>query len=192
MRGIGLPVIAGLAVGISLVIILSVYVDERGSLGEHRSARISQDDAISIVEANLKDWNNHEGVVYGINYTIADIAIDVPKTLGGHTTYISISEFEKQEVKLPLVYLSDNGTLILVENGRDTIIRQCINGLDYYCGYLWPFEIDYRESMFYSVQILALAKDKEQLFFWVDANSGEIVDSTFVRMHTETKMSDQG
>jgi hypothetical protein len=148
------------------------------------SAKLSQDDALDIVENDIQRWNSETGTKYGVDYRITDIAVNVPKFANYTPSYVSFEEFKERDMKLPVVYVSSNGTVIhVLENGTSEYVGECHTGLLTYCGYRPPFELGYEERLVYGVEILALSRDnpKVPLFFLVDAMNGQIVDSTFVR-----------
>lgn len=176
------PVIAGLIVGIGLIIILAVFVNLSTSSISPVTPKISSDDAIHIVGNDILKWNRE----HGINFTVTDIAIDVPRFSNYSPTYVSYQEFKKQDMKLPLVFVSPNDTIIqILENHTSKIVGQCHAGLRFltYCGYLAPFELGYKGRLVYGVEMLGLSNDnqKEKRFYVVDAMNGQIVDSTYVR-----------
>lgn len=147
---------------------------------------LSTADAMRTIQDDLDKWNRDYGPDYDVTYRVTDIAINrttvAQQTLG----YVSFEEFNDTNMKLPLVYIHPNGTVLLAsENGYENM-GECGAGLSTYCGYLWPFNFDYQGRLVYGAEVLASnGSTKEPLFYVVDAVNGQIVDSTFLRMQQE-------
>lgn len=181
---ITLPVIAGIALGVVMIIAFAIVFNSPSGSNSSTLPRISSRDTIHIVENELQRFTNEVGMKYGVDYRITDIAIDVPKFANYTLTYVSFKEFEEKNMKLPLVYVNSNGTVFhILENGSSEYVGECHTGLFTYCGSRPPFELGYEGRLVYGMEVLALSKDnlKESLFYIVDAMNGEIVDSTHVR-----------
>jgi hypothetical protein len=141
------------------------------------SAKLSQDEAIRIVE---NDFRNRQSEYDRIN------GIIVNSTSG----YVKIEEFRERHLKLPLVYVDPNGNLIRITVGDYVNIGRCDTGTTAYCGYLEPYGFDYKGRLVYGVEVLLWNMDNPPeadlgrgfpFLYIIDANNGEIVDSTFLR-----------
>lgn len=139
--------------------------------------RLSQDDVISIIENDFKSRQNDYDRINGII---------VNNTSG----YVRIEEFEEKNLKLPLVYIHPNGTHFHVTDMGYENIGECNGGLIAYCGYMPPYNFDYKGKLVYGVEVLLFNEDNLPdvdyargfpFLYIVDANTGEIVDSTFLR-----------
>jgi plastocyanin len=141
-------------------------------------ARLSQYDAIQIVE---KDFKSRQSDYDRIN------GIIVNATSG----YVKVEEFWFKNLELPLVYTHHNGTLFRITGNAYEDMGECDSGLVAYCGYLAPYNFDYKGRLVYGVEVLLSNEENlpeadyargHPFLFIVDANSGEIVDSTFLRV----------
>jgi hypothetical protein len=182
-----IPVIAGLSIGILLIVIFALV--SFNSSSKSTFSELSSDDAIRIVENDLKRVTEEIGSKYGVDYVIiTGIAVDVPKFANYTPSYVPFEEFKEKHMKLPLVYVSSNDTVIhILENGSSQHIGQCHTGLLTYCGYRPPFELGYKGRLIYGVEMLVSSDDnmKTPLFYVIDAKNGQIVDSTYVRYEKE-------
>ena len=114
---ISLPVFAGLAVGIGMIFILAIVFNSLNNSTSPTSPRISSDDSIRIVGNDILRWNRE----VGINYTVTDIAISVPKFSNYVPTYVPFKEFKEKDMRLPLVYVGSNSNVTVTrifENGK--------------------------------------------------------------------------
>lgn len=141
------------------------------------TANLSPDEAIRIVENDFKNRQSEYDRITGII---------VNNTSG----YVRIEEFRKRNLTLPLVYVHPNGTLLRITLDGYEDMGGCNTGLFAYCGYLEPFNFDYKGGLVYGVEVLLwnMENPPEAEFgrgvpflYIVDANNGEIVDSTFLR-----------
>jgi hypothetical protein len=138
------------------------------------TAALSQDDAISTVE---NDFRSRQTEYDRITAIIAPDEAD---------RYVPINEFRDRDLKLPLVYVHPNGTLFdITETGYKNGV-QCSSGLTAYCGFLDPYFFDYRVRLVYGVEVLSWNSDVIgargfPFLYIVDATSGKIVDSSFLR-----------
>ena len=140
-----------------------------------KEPRITQDKAIKIAEDDLKKHvgsDNYKGI----------ILIIVNRTSG----YVPFDKFHSQNLTIPLVYVHHNGSLTDIDRnnkGNTKNLGQCNDGLTAYCSFLPPFNFDYRGRLVYGVEVVASYDDINGIPFLyiLDANSGEIVDSTFLR-----------
>ena len=139
--------------------------------------KLSQYDAIQIVE---KDFKIRQSDYDGIN------GIVVNATSG----YVRIEEFWFKTLELPLVYTHPNGTLFRITGNGYENMGECNSGLIAYCGYLPPYNFDYKGRLLYGIEVLLSSEENLPdvdyargfpFLYIVDANSGEIVDSTFLR-----------
>lgn len=140
------------------------------------SAKLSQDEAMRIVENDFRSRQTEYDRINGII---------VNNTSG----YVKIEEFRERNLALPLVYVNPNSSLIrITEDGYENIGR--CSGLHAYCGYLEPYNFDYKGRLVYGVEVLLWNMDNPPeaesgrgfpFLYIVDANNGEIVDSTFLR-----------
>lgn len=139
--------------------------------------RITQYDAIRIVESDFKarqsDYDRITGII-------------VNNTSG----YVRIEEFRERNLTLPLVYVAPNGDLIRITDDGYENTGACNLGLHAYCGYLEPYNFDYRGRLVYGIEVFLSDTDNPPeaefgrgfpFLYIVDANNGEIVDSTFLR-----------
>lgn len=141
------------------------------------TARISQAQAIQIVENDLKnrfsDFNGIRSIVY-------------------NDTYIPFSEFLAKNKELPLVYVHPNGTLIPIINGTHTFRGACLVAYGTYCAFLPPFSLDYKSRLMYGLDISYERSSMNRGtpdFYAVDAVSGDIVDSSFLRSEGRSNMN---
>jgi hypothetical protein len=139
--------------------------------------RITQDDAIGIVDNDFKSRQGDHDRINGII---------VNNTSG----YVRIEEFREKNLQLPLVYVHPDGTLIRINSGGHENMGACNSGLIAYCAYLEPYNFDYKGRLVYGVEVLLWYEDNvpdvhyaigEPFLYIVDARTGEIVDSTFLR-----------
>ncbi len=139
--------------------------------------KLSQEDAIRIVESDFKSKQSDYDRINGII---------VNNTSG----YVRIEEFRERNLTLPLVYVHPNGTLLRITNDGYGNLGQCDMGLSAYCAYLPPFNFDYKGRLVYGVEVLLWNIDNPPeaesgrgfpFLYIIDANNGEIVDSTFLR-----------
>jgi hypothetical protein len=175
----------GVAIIISGIIALAVYVylatDTRvdpNDIPDH--GKIPQEMAIQTAQDDLR---NRDG-----GYRIIGISANASLT---DLNYVSLDEFYARNLTVPLVYIHPNQSLIqALGNGQYHKIGQCTTGLVSYCGYLIPFELNYKEHLVYSVEVMTTQGNDGQvgLFYLIDAMNGKIVDSNFVR--SEIDISD--
>ncbi|GEM_PF-3556655 len=145
------------------------------------TADLSQDDAILIVENDFRSRQNEYDRITGIIAHKAD-------------RYVPIEEFKDHNMKLPLVYVHPNGTLFdATANGYENV-GQCNSGRTAYCGFLDPYFFDYRGRLVYGVEVLLWDGDNPPeaesgrgipFLYIVDADSGKIVDSSFLRAESK-------
>lgn len=164
--------------GLSVMFIL-LYISTTYSVSPMipTSAKLSQDEAIRIVENDFRSRQSEYDRINGII---------VNNTSG----YVKIEEFREMNLTMPLVYVDPNGNLIrITEDGYENI-GGCNSGLFAYCGYLEPYNFDYKGRLVYGVEVLLWNMDNPPeaesargfpFMYIVDANNGEIVDSTFLR-----------
>ena len=192
---ITLLVIAGLVVGIIMIIVFATAFNSQSSTTSS-TPRISSQEAIDIVENDLKRVTNEVGSKYGVEYIrITGIAVDVPKFANYTPSYVPIEEFKEKDMKLPLVRVGSNDNITVTrifENGSSEYIGECHTSLLTYCGYRPPFELGYEGRLVYGIEMLVMSNDnpKTSLFYVVDATNGQIVDSTYVRMQNSQKVSE--
>ena len=139
--------------------------------------RLSSYEAIQMVE---KDFKSRQSDYDRINGIVANAT----------SGYVRVEEFWFKNLPLPLVYAHPNGTLFhITDNGYENM-GGCNSGLIAYCSYLPPYNFDYKGRLVYGVEVLL--SNEENLpsvdyargfpfLYIVDANNGEIVDSTFLR-----------
>lgn len=141
------------------------------------SAGLSQYEAIQIVENDFKSRQSDYDRINGII---------VNNTSG----YVRIEEFREKNLQLPLVYVHPNSTLIRINGGGQEHMGECNSGLFAYCGYLEPYNFDYKGRLVYGIEVLLWNQDNPPeaesgrgfpFLYIVDARTGEIVDSTFFR-----------
>lgn len=141
------------------------------------TAELSQDDAIRIAEDDFRSRQSDYDRITAIIAHKAD-------------RYVPIKEFRDSNLKLPLVYVHPNGTLIdITSNGRENL-GQCSSGLTAYCGFLDPYFFDYRGRLVYGVEVHLWNSDVIgargiPFLYVVDATGGEIVDSSFLRAESK-------
>jgi hypothetical protein len=130
--------------------------------------RITQDDAIRIADTDMKQkLSDYKGIT-GI--------IDT-----SWSRYVPIDEFEQNNLELPLVYVHPNGSLILVSETGYEIRGLCEGNSRFaYCGYLPDYSFDYGSRLVYGVEV-TIDSDEALAMYMIDATSGKIVDSTFLR-----------
>lgn len=140
--------------------------------------KISQTEAIKTVENDLK---NHVKNSTKILRIVDDV--------GDQQKYIPFSEFQTNNKILPLVFVSTNGTLLTINNASLRINGWCNMGTYTYCGYMQPFNLDYKSRLVYGLDIIYGDNDADMqpAFYAVDAVSGEIVDSSFLRSEARGK-----
>ena len=141
------------------------------------TANLSQDEAIRIVENDFKNRQSEYDRITGI-------------VVNNTSGYIRIEEFRERNLTLPLVYVHPNGTLLRITLDGYEDMGGCNTGLFAYCGYLEPFNFDYKGRLVYGVEVLLSSIDNppeaesgrgNPFLYIVEANTGEIVDSTFLR-----------
>ena len=141
------------------------------------TAKLSQGDAIRIVENDFRSKQSDYDRINGII---------VNNTSG----YVRIEDFRGRNLTLPLVYVHPNGTLLRMNYDGYEDMGGCNTGLFAYCGYLEPFNFDYKGGLVYGVEVLLWNTDNPPeaefgrgvpFLYVIDANNGEIVDSTFLR-----------
>ena len=141
------------------------------------SAKLSQDEAIRIVENDFRSRQSEYDRINGII---------VNSTSG----YVKIEEFRERHLTLPLVYVDPTGNLIQIGEEGNENVGKCDTGLTAYCGYLEPYNFDYKGRLVYGVEVALWNMDNSPeaqsgqgfpFLYIVDANNGEIVDSTFLR-----------
>ncbi|HEY8140422.1 MAG TPA: hypothetical protein VIE86_05005 [Nitrososphaera sp.] len=143
------------------------------------TAALSQDDAIRIVE---DDFRSRQSEYDRITTIIAHKA----------DRYVPINEFRDRNLKLPLIYVHSNGTLFdITESGYENLY-QCDRGLTAYCGFLDPYFFDYRGRLVYGVEVHlwhgeVIGARGFPFLYIVDATSGEIVDSSFLRSESKAR-----
>jgi predicted small secreted protein len=130
-------------------------------------SRLSQEDAIRIAEADLKGRLSDYGGITGIV---------VNNTVG----YVPFDEFVSKNLELPLVHVHPDGSLVRMNAGGDRDMGRCDNGLYAYCGYLEPYNFDYKGRLVYGVEV-KIDGGMTLYMYIIDAASGKIVDSTFIR-----------
>lgn len=137
---------------------------------ELHQSRISQEDAIRIAEVDLKVRLDD---FHGITKIIVNNTSD----------YVPFDEFEEKNLELPLVWVNSNDTLLRVTQDGHENMGQCDSGLTAYCGYLPPFDFSYRGKLVYGVEVVASYNEDYGVPFLyiIDAVTGDIVDSTFLR-----------
>lgn len=140
-------------------------------------AKLNQDEAIRIVENDFRNRQSDYDRITGIM---------VNNTSG----YVRIEEFHQKNLKLPLVYVHPNSTLIHITDDGYKNMGRCNTGLSAYCAYLEPYNFDYEGRLVYGVEVLLGNQDNPPeaesgrglpFLYIVDAMNGEIVDSTFIR-----------
>jgi hypothetical protein len=161
------------------IMFLFLYVSVTYSAGlVIPTAALSQDDAIRIVEDDFRGRQTEYDRITAI------IAHKVDR-------YVPIKEFRDHNLKLPLVYVHPNGSLLdTTENGYENL-GQCDSGRTAYCGFLDPYFFDYRGRLVYGVEVFLgneqfLEGRGFPFLYIVDAKSGEIVDSSFLRVDSKT------
>lgn len=164
--------------GLSVMFIL-LYISTTYSVSQMipTSAKLSQDEVIRIVENDFRSRQREYDRINGII---------VNDTSG----YVKIEEFRARNLTLPLRYVDFSGNQFrITEDGYENIGR-CDSGFSAYCGYLEPFNFDYKGRLVYGVEVLLWNMDNPPeaesgrgfpFLYIVDANTGEIVDSTFLR-----------
>jgi len=131
------------------------------------TARITHDDAIRIADHDLKlRLSDYRGIV---------AIIDPSKS-----RYVPVDEFRKNGMQLPLVYVSPNGTLMLVTDSGYENWGYCDSGLYAYCGWYAKYYFDYGSRLVYGVEV-KIESEEGLSMYMVDATNGRIVDSTFLR-----------
>ena len=140
--------------------------------------KISQKDAIKIIENDLKNHVSNTTKILKI--------VDV---IGDQDKYIPFSEFQTNNKIVPLVFVSNNDTLLTINNASLRINYLCNMGTIAYCGYMPPFNLDYKSHLVYGFDIVYGNNDSnmEPSFYAVDAVSGDIVDSGFLRNEAREK-----
>lgn len=160
-----------------IFILLYFSTTYSGSSAIPTSAKLSQDEAIGIVEEDFRSRQSEYDRINGII---------VNSTSG----YVKIEEFREQNLKLPLVYVDPDGSLIRVTNTGFENFGACNDVLVAYCAYLPPYNFDYKGRLVYGVEVLLWDRGNPPevesgrgfpFLYMVDANNGEIVDSTFLR-----------
>ena len=139
------------------------------------TGRVSQNTAIQAVERDLSGRKEE--------YKIEQIATNAAGP-GDKLHYVSLEEFRDQSLRLPLVYIHPNQTLIeVLGDNQYRKMGVCTTALVTYCGYLPPLNIDYKGHLVYGIEIMVLPKngDSVGLFYLVDAINGRILDSPFIR-----------
>lgn len=137
--------------------------------------RISQEEALKIVEDDLRRHYSDFKQIGGI----------VMESM----TYIPMSEFYSKEMKLPLIYIHPNATLIKIKGGERTVLYKCEQGVYPYCGFLSPFNLNSKGRLIYGLDIywVSHSNDKIPDIYAVDAITGEVVDSSFLRSESRSK-----
>ena len=142
------------------------------------SPKISQTDAIKIIENDLKNRESNSTKILKI--------VDI---IGDRDRYVPFSEFQTNNGIVPLVFVSKNDTLLTINNASLRINYLCNMGTIAYCGYMPPFNLDYKNRLVYGFDIVYGDNDAntEPSFYAVDAVSGDIVDSGFLRNEAREK-----
>jgi hypothetical protein len=131
-------------------------------------ARITQAEALSIADADLNErLSDYKGIV-GI--------IDT-----SWSKYVPVDEFQQNDLKLPLVYIPSNGSLIFVTASGYENHGMCDTGLFAYCGWYAKYNFDYGSRLVYGVELKVDSNERTLVMYMVDATNGKIVDSTFLR-----------
>lgn len=140
--------------------------------------KISQKDAVKIIENDLKNRVSNTTKILKI--------VDV---IGDQDKYVPFLEFQTNNKIIPLVFVSNNDTLLTINNASLRINYLCNMGTIAYCGYMPPFNLDYKSHLVYGFDIVYGDNDSnmEPSFYAVDAVSGDIVDSGFLRNEAREK-----
>jgi hypothetical protein len=132
------------------------------------TARISQQQAIEIVEKdlarNLDDYNGITGIIDR-----------------NGSRYVPIQEFLFYNLELPLVYVHPNNSLLYVAETGYENRGTCNSGLLAYCGYFSKYNFDYGSRLVYGLEMQIDSNEEVLVMYMVDATTGRIVDSTFLR-----------
>lgn len=129
--------------------------------------RITQDEAIRIADADLKQrLSDYKGIV-----SIIDT---------GWSRYVPVDEFRTKNLRLPLVYIPPNGSLIFIEDSGYENRGVCDTGLFAYCGWFAKYNFDYGSRLVYGVEV-KIDSDEGLAMYMLDATTGKIVDSTYMR-----------
>lgn len=169
------PVLVGLAVGIIVVVLFAVFLSESivGTFSTY--PQISQKQAISIAE---KDLQIHS---FSDNRTQNSIAAITPSLLD---EYRPVSEFLSGELQLPLEYYHQGGTFYEVNSTSHMVIGKWRNdqpagGFHQYNGKFGPY-LELGKGRLYWILDCVDARGSPCLYN-VDAMTGEILDSTYIR-----------
>ena len=130
--------------------------------------RITQDSAIAMAYTDLvQRLPDFHGIV-GIVDT-------------SWSRYVPIEEFEQNNLQLPLVYIPPNGSLIVITESGYENRGECNTSLSAYCGwYDDKYNFDYSSRLVYGVEV-RVDTGSGLAMYMVDATTGTIVDSTFLR-----------
>lgn len=133
-----------------------------GKLGE---PKITQKQAISIVEDDLRKRNPDFHEITGIEYN--------------REGYIPFQEFLSKNLDLPLMYIHPSGTILFVVNNTQPEMGYYCDFAQYpYCGFLPPFNLDSKGRLVYGIDLVWNGGID---IYAVDAHTGEIVDSSQLR-----------
>lgn len=130
--------------------------------------RLTQYEAIGIADSDLKHiLPSYKGIV-------GTIDID-------YTRYVPIEEFHRDNLKVPLVFVHPNGSMIFISEKGYENRGMCDSTFYAYCGYLPHFSFDYGSRLVYGVELQVDSAGQPIQMYMVDAMIGKIVDSTFLR-----------
>jgi len=141
-------------------------------------ARITQTQAIEIAEDDLKNRVNSSTKILAVDWYSE-----------GKERYVPFPEFQDKNGTLPLVYVHENGTVSQINDAIPKIGGQCNQAASAYCGFMQPFGLGYKSRLVWGLDILygTSNADKQASFYAVDAVSGDIVDSFFLRSDAAQK-----
>lgn len=147
------------------------------------SPRISTIKAIQIIQDDINKQTRRYLGYNQVSVRITDIAINRTKIAQNGLAYVSLEDFNKKNMKLPLVYINPNRTVFLVDESGYRSMGECYTGLSTYCGYLPPYNLHYQNRLLYGaeLQVAETGKNKGPEVYAVDAINGEIVDSYWLR-----------
>lgn len=155
MGDVTAPLIAGLAIGITFLVIVSIFIPP----SIHLKPRISQLQALEIVGKDLQARD------LGEIYEVIAFENDFE-----NRTYMPYSDFDGSNLRLPLIISqpgSDVSITIVLDDGGSTISRSCANSADSLVCIVSCFS---KGKLFWVVDIFSE-------YYAVDALNGDILFS---------------